>query len=264
MFLAVEEAAGVPYAPLSIGILERSYSEIDPGAIEHIREVQARLVPAMTRRIVHDRWSLALPRWVDVEGYDLTKQSEVLPVPGDGSMRAILDWAAEYAGRPFTPGLAPWRTVYFENVSYEGRDGCTVMVSQTHHSVIDGEGGRRIGQKLLQFEPDGPLPEMPPEVPQEHISAFGRWTEGWALEAHKLRLGLQANYARAAWATRHPKAGLRPCQGPDPCAWPHAAPPSRDPKERPAGPSVEAGEVRPSPCRPRRARRPARSLSAAP
>lgn len=209
MFLRVEEAAGIPYAPVGVGIMAASYDSIAPGAADHIREVQARLLPAMRRRIVRDRFSLALPRWVDVEDYDISKQSVPMPVPGDGSLRAILDFAAEFGRRPMPSDRAPWRSVYFENVTIDGREGCMVSVGQQHHAVIDGQGGKKLGEQVLQFSPDAALPEMPPPVPPDDSTAWSRWIEGWALEAHKLQEATKNNVARARWAARNPKDGVR-------------------------------------------------------
>jgi WS/DGAT/MGAT family acyltransferase len=209
MFLRVEEAAGIPYAPVGVGIMAASYNSVAPGAADHMREVQARLLPAMRRRIVKDRFSLALPRWVDVEDYDLSKQSKPMPVPGDGSLRAILDFAAEFGRQPMPTDRAPWRSVYFEDVTIDGREGCMVTVGQQHHAVIDGQGGRKMGEQILQFSPDASLPEMPPPVPPDDSTAWSRWVEGWALEGHKAKQLVKNNAARARWAARNPKDGVR-------------------------------------------------------
>ena len=204
MFLTTEVAAGVPFAPVSIAISEGGH---DAEALAHLREVSARLLPAQRRRIVRDRLSIALPRWVDVPGFDPEESSIRLSAPpGDGSMRAILDWAAEWSRIPMDPERPPWRSVTFEGVQLDGRT-VEVTVSQNHHAIIDGQGATRLGQALLQFEPDGPLPEMPPPVEPDTSTTWARWKEGWALEAAKVAANARKVGRWTRWAAHDPKAG---------------------------------------------------------
>ena len=196
----------MPYAPLSIAISAGGH---DPEAIAHLREVSARLLPAQRRRIVTDRFSPALPYWVDVPGFDPEENTVRRPAPpGDGSLRAILDWAAEWSRRPMDPTKPPWRSVTFENVTVDGVPDRLVTVSQTHHAVIDGQGATRLGQLTLQFEPDGPLPEMPPPVPADDATAWDHWKEGWALEAEKAAANARRAGRWLRWAAADPKAGV--------------------------------------------------------
>ena len=75
MFLTTEKAAGVPFAPLSIGISAGGH---DDEALAHLREVVARMLPAQRRRIVQDPFSIALPRWADVPGFESRACAEEL------------------------------------------------------------------------------------------------------------------------------------------------------------------------------------------
>ncbi len=206
MFIAVSDAGGVPYAPCGVGVLERM---IDDESREYLNEVRMRILPAMRRKIVRDRFSTALPRWVDIPDFKVDDHIQVLPPPGDGSMRAILDFAARFAQAPIPLDQPPWRAVYFQGVTVDGVPDRVVIVSQTHHAVIDGEGSRRLGQKFAQFEPDAPLPEMPPPVPPDTSTAWERWKEGWAHEGRKLVEGMRNNAARVRWAARNPRAGAK-------------------------------------------------------
>jgi WS/DGAT/MGAT family acyltransferase len=205
MFFAVERAAGVPMAHVSISVSAGGH---DAQQLAHLREVLARLLPAQRRRVARDPLSIALPRWVDVPGFDPEENEVRLPAPpGDGSMRAILDWAAEWSRIPMDPAKPPWRSVTFEGTTWRGQPGLEVTVSQTHHAIIDGQGATRLGQRLLQFAPDGPLPEMPPEVPADTSTAWDRWREGWILEGEKAVAGARRAGRWLRWAGGHPREG---------------------------------------------------------
>ena len=206
MFIAVSDAGGVPYAPVTIGVSERP---LDPEVRAHLTEIRMRILPAMGSRIAEDPVSTALPRWVPVRDFHPYDNVLFLPPPGDGSMRAVLDWAARWAQQPFPKDKPPWRAVYFEDMTVDGEPGRVVMVSQTHHAVIDGQGGRRLGERIVQYERDAPLPELPPPLPEDTTTAWDRWKEGWAHEGHKLATGLRNNAARARWAAKHPRAGAK-------------------------------------------------------
>jgi diacylglycerol O-acyltransferase len=205
MFLTVERAAGATYAPVTISVLERSFD--DEEATAHLQEVLVRLLPAMHSRIAHDRLSTALPRWVHVPGFEPESHLVVLPAPGDGSLRAVLDWAADWARLPMSVDAPPWRASYFEGVTVDGVAGRMVSVTQTHHAMIDGHGGKRLAEHYLQWAPDGPLPELPELPTPEAITAWGRWKEGWALEGAKARQLVANTRRRLRRAGQDPRAG---------------------------------------------------------
>src|SRR5689334_17392678 len=94
-FIAMEAATGIPYAPIPVAVYERAWD--DPTTAVHLHELMARLMPNMRRSIALDRGSLALPRWEDVLGFEVEDNVERLPAPGDGTLRAVLDFAQDWA-----------------------------------------------------------------------------------------------------------------------------------------------------------------------
>jgi diacylglycerol O-acyltransferase len=206
-FIHVGEATGQPPAPVGFSIYEGPF---DPVKIEHLQAIQRRMSSRGRQRIARDRFSFALPRWVDVADFDPQTQAFEMDPPGDGTLRAVLDWAEEWALQPFPEGLPPWRSRTFHGVLVDGVPR-TVSVQQSHHAMSDGEGGRLRGLQLVQFSPDDPLPEIPdvPEEPIERLGPLARWAEGWGLELKALGGVLGRGARRGASAARHPVATTR-------------------------------------------------------
>ena len=148
---------------------------------------------------------------MEVPGFQPGDNAVMLPPPGDGSMRAILDWAAAWSTQPFPKDRPPWRTVIFKDVTFEGQPGRLVLISQQHHAIIDGSGARQLEERFREAAvvEGQPLPPLPPPVPYDDSSAFDRWKEGWALEGVKARETLRNTGARLRWAAAHPAAGAR-------------------------------------------------------
>ncbi len=105
MYVGVDEAVPGEFTPLSLTVYDRGFPDED--AVEHLTEVMSRLLPALRCRLKRDLLSTALPRWVDVPDFDLTEHMFDLPAPGDGSLRAVLDWAAEWGEDRMPPGPSP-------------------------------------------------------------------------------------------------------------------------------------------------------------
>lgn len=204
-FVVLGQATGAAFAPIAVGISERPYD--DPELDAHLAEVMSRLIPAMRQRVVRDRFSTALHRWEDVPGFRLEDHRVRLPPPGDGTLRAVLDWAQEWGRTPMPLDRPPWRSARFEGVVVDGVPGRVVEVSQFHHALIDGQGASRLAQHFYQWAPDGGAPELPPAIEPDRSTPGERWRQGWALEGRKARELTRATGRRLRWAATHPAAG---------------------------------------------------------
>jgi hypothetical protein len=206
-FLHVGAVTGTPIAPCGVTVLD------GPVPMEtrlHYMELLGQAFPNGRSRIVRDRFSIALPRWVDIPGDEPADHMQQLDPPGDGTYRAVLDWMETWAAQPFPEGMAPWRYAFFDGVIVDGVPR-TVTVMQSHHAFTDGEGGKRQAEKLRHLEqkdPDAPLPPLEPREPLEVIGPVARWAEGWAGEAKRAANGVLAGGRRLAWAARDPKGAV--------------------------------------------------------
>jgi hypothetical protein len=203
-FLHVGAVTGTPIAPCGVTVLE---GPVERSVRDHYLELMLQAFPNGRSRIVKDRLSIALPRWVDIPGFEPLDHIEELAPPGDGTYRAVLDWAEEWAAQPFPPDRSPWRYAFFDGVLVDGVPR-TVTVMQSHHAFADGEGGKRQGlkmEKLVQATA-GELPPLDPREPIETIGPLARWAEGWAGEARRAGGALRSGGKRVAWVVREPKA----------------------------------------------------------
>jgi WS/DGAT/MGAT family acyltransferase len=166
----------------------------------------ARLLPGMARRIRRDRFSTALHRWEEIEGFDPSDQLVILPAPGDGTLRAVVDWAQDWARLPMPLDRPPWRSVYFEGVTVDGVPGRLVAVSQFHHALIDGQGASAMAERFYQWEPDGGLPEMPALPAPDERTAAEHGRAGWAQEREKAGQLLRNGGRRVRWALSNTSA----------------------------------------------------------
>jgi hypothetical protein len=211
-FMHVGAVTGTPIAPCGVAVLE---GPVDRAVRQRYMELMLQAFPNGRSHIVRDRFSPALPRWVDLPDDDPWDHIDELDPPGDGTYRALLDWVEGWAAVPFPEGKAPWRQAYIEGVLVDGVPR-TVTVMQSHHAFADGEGGKRHGMKLLklhQLNTTGELPELDPEEPLEVISPLARWAEGWGVELRKAAGLVPAGGRRLSHAARHPKATARRVKG---------------------------------------------------
>jgi WS/DGAT/MGAT family acyltransferase len=205
-FVMMGLASGKPYVPVAISIYDKPFDE---AATEHLMAVMARLLPSMFQRIRRDPFSTALPRWEDVPGFDPNELWVQLPPPGDGTLRAVIDWAQDWGRLDLPLDLPPWRSVYFEGVTVDGVPDRMVAVSQFHHALMDGQGGMALAEQFYQWAPDGELPALPPLPARDERTAAEHWREGWADELGKVGTALRAIGTRVGWAAAHPSDGAR-------------------------------------------------------
>ena len=253
-FVVMGAATGAPFVPVSLTVYERPYA--DPATSEHLVEVMSRLLPAMHQRIARDRLSPALPRWEDVPGFDPADHTVVLPAPGDGTLRAVIDWAQEWGRLPLPLDRPPWRSVSFEDVTVDGVPGRLVIVSQFHHALIDGHGR------------DAPRRALLPVGPRRRAARRCRRRSSATRRARGSG-GRAAGPPRAGRPRRWPATPAAGCAGPPPTRPPararakelgaaaaaHAGRAGQRAAQPAAAPHVRPQPLRPPPRRPRPAPR---------
>ena len=120
-----------------------------------------REIPRLRQRVMSAPFNLAPPQFAIDPNFDLNYHLRWMKAPGDGSLRAVLDYAAPFAMSGFDRARPLWEFVILEDMD----DGRAALVQKIHHSLTDGVGAMKLSMAFLDTEPNpparGPLPEPP-------------------------------------------------------------------------------------------------------
>ena len=120
-------------------------------------------IPRLRQRAVSPPLGVAPPQWVVDRNFDLDYHLRWVKAPGDGSLRALLDFAEPIAMQSFDRARPLWEFYVVEGLE----DGRAALIQKIHHSVTDGVGGVKLALMLLDMErdpaqPAEPMPELEP------------------------------------------------------------------------------------------------------
>jgi len=113
-------------------------------------EKTERLVPRLRQRVVSDPLGVSPPRWERDPYFDVAYHVRTVRVPGDGSMRSLLDMAAPIAMQAFDKDRPLWELYCVEGL--EG--GRAAVLLKLHHAMSDGVGLVRMTEGLVERSRD--------------------------------------------------------------------------------------------------------------
>ncbi|MEM8707867.1 MAG: wax ester/triacylglycerol synthase domain-containing protein [Actinomycetota bacterium] len=119
----------------------------------HIRNAVAE-VPRLRERVVPGFGRLAPPTWAADPEFDLDYHIRHVALPGEGSIRQLLDLCTQWYEDPYDRTRPLWQFVLIDGL--EGGRGA--MFSKMHHSITDGIGAMRLSEKYLTLERDADAP----------------------------------------------------------------------------------------------------------
>ncbi|MDQ3146030.1 MAG: WS/DGAT domain-containing protein [Actinomycetota bacterium] len=123
----------------------------------------SRLIPRLRQRVVSAPFSPAPPRWIIDPNFDLRYHLRFATAPGDGSLRALLDFVEPLAMQGFDRARPLWEFTVVDGLA----DGRAAMVQKIHHAITDGVGAVRLAMVLLDLERDPPDDTSPmPDAPE--------------------------------------------------------------------------------------------------
>jgi diacylglycerol O-acyltransferase / wax synthase len=127
----------------------------DRGRLERKVERATRTIPRLRQRVLPNPLALAPPRWQVDPYFDLSAHVSWHKAPGDGSLRALLDFAQPMAMRHFDLARPLWELAVIEGLG-EGRGA---LVLKLHHSISDGMGLVRMTEALVDRSREAPAAE---------------------------------------------------------------------------------------------------------
>ncbi|MFN2375331.1 MAG: wax ester/triacylglycerol synthase domain-containing protein [Candidatus Binatia bacterium] len=138
---------------LSLWILDR---EPDPARLAATIEATERHVPRLRQHVVEDPLGVSPPRWENDPLYERSYHVRRSRVPGQGTMRNLLDLAAPVAMQAFDKDRPLWELHLVEGL--EG--GRFAVIFKIHHAMSDGVGMVRMTEGLVERsrEAEPPLP----------------------------------------------------------------------------------------------------------
>ena len=124
-------------------------------------ERATRQIPRLRQKAVTPPLGLAPPQWIVDPNFDLAYHVRFVKAPGNGTLRALLDFAAPISMQSFDRARPLWEFYVVEGLE----DGRAALIQKIHHSVTDGVGGIKIALMLLEAQREatdlGPMPEAP-------------------------------------------------------------------------------------------------------
>jgi len=188
----------------------------DPEQIEAGYEASLALVPRLRQRVVEAPLHLGLPEWVEVSHVDHDYHLRHLSLPGDGTLRELLDVVATALATPFDPERPLWEAHWIDGL--EG--GRAAYFFKMHHSLVDGVGALAILDALTQLEREAkplrvalpqPRPRAEGALPRLASLALDSARESARIAARAARAsaGLLADPAGSLEALRRTLRGLR-------------------------------------------------------
>jgi WS/DGAT/MGAT family acyltransferase len=94
------------------------------------------VIPRLRERVVEPLVPVGTPIWVADPHFDLAYHLARVRLPEPGTMRQLLDYAAQLTSRPLDENRPPWEATVVEGME----DGRAAYILRIHHSMADGLG----------------------------------------------------------------------------------------------------------------------------
>ena len=111
-------------------------------------------IPRLRQRVQSAPGGLGNPTWVDDPGFELRYHVRHVALPKPGTMRQLLDLAAQVTNDSFDRTRPLWQFVVVDGI----RGGKSALIEKLHHTIADGEAGVKLSLEFLDFERDAPEP----------------------------------------------------------------------------------------------------------
>jgi len=173
---------------LSVWILDRMP---DFSRFEAKADRATRIIPRLRQRVVADALGIAPPKWEDDTRFDLRFHVRRAALPGQGTIRDLLDLAEPIAMQAFDKDRPLWELHLIEGL--EG--GRCAVIMKLHHAISDGVGLVRMTECLIERGPEDDFSTRPgPAIVEDALPGSSEEASAWdsvtdAL-ADRIRTGL--------------------------------------------------------------------------
>ena len=149
--------------------------------VHHI-ERGLHLVPRYRQKLAVPPLETGRPLWVDDPSFNLAYHVRHTALPAPGDEEALLAMAARVFSQRLDRSKPLWELWLVEGLDERGGDeasgrgsGRFVLLSKTHHAVVDGVSGVDLASVLFDLSPDGSGESdgAEPWVPQPEPSSAG-------------------------------------------------------------------------------------------
>ena len=139
---------------------------------------------------------LDLPYWVEDEHFSFDHHVRRIAVPSPGDRKALGELVAFLYSRHLDRKRPLWETWFVEGLG----DRQFALVQKLHHCMMDGEGANKLGERLIDLEPDAPPRPVDPaisgaqagSVPSPWRQSFNTWRRYMRLPADASREAIGA------------------------------------------------------------------------
>ncbi len=125
--------------------------------------------------IPHFRWKLHevplgldLPYWVEDENFSFENHIRRIAVPSPGDREALGELVAYLYSKHLDRDRPLWETWFIEGLPNRQ----FAMLHKLHHCLMDGEGASRLGERLIDLEPDAKSRPVEPEI-RDAVAGYG-------------------------------------------------------------------------------------------
>ena len=158
---AIEKDPWLNPSGAAIALLDRPVDR--DGFMQTMRAGIAK-TPRLYQRVVPGFARLSTPAWVADAEFDINAHIREITLPAPGTMRQLLDLAAQLYSEPLDRTRPLWRFVLISGLE----DGRSAIWTLIHHSVSDGIGQLRMAELYQQLSRDEP---PPPDVDLDAVIA---------------------------------------------------------------------------------------------
>jgi diacylglycerol O-acyltransferase / wax synthase len=158
---------------------------------QKVFERASRVYIRMRQKVVAPLLPIGPAEWVVDPDFDVNQHVRRIVLPAPGTMRQLLDLAAQEYARPYDIARPLWDILLIEGLTDPA--GPAAMIYRFHHAISDGVGSVELSKQIYDFEREldrGPMPPLPVPEDLEPVELTRRQIRGlpFAIAARTVRL----------------------------------------------------------------------------